>query len=244
MRALLAIAFLLAAAPASAASFFSADRSVRAHIDDGEIPGATQESSFLDQLGDFVEAREVSVEHDGVGGYSNQARAEHQSNIGGVGVSLFAFVQGTGTSESGGPDSAGETRLEVDIVLDESESFSLTGDYELELGNGEVALEVQLLGGGVSFVSASNEDLFQDSGTLNFVGTIEPGTYTLAIRLFALGQNFAAGSNLSGGSVRLQNFNLTLAPIPEPGTAGLIAMGIVALGARRRATRATASPPG
>jgi hypothetical protein len=241
MRPLLALAFLLAAAPASAASFFSADRSVWAHIDDGQIPGATEEISILDQLGDFVETREVSVEHDVVGGYSNHARAEQQSNIGGVGISLFALVEGSGTSDGGGPDSAGETRLEVDIVLDESESFSLTGAFEIELGSGEVALEVELLGAGVQFVSASDEDLFQHSGTLDFVGTIEPGTYTLAIRLFALGHNL--GSN-AGGSVRLENFTLLLAPIPEPGTGGLIALGLVVLGARKHSTRIRASRPG
>ena len=150
MRILLALALVLAAAPAEAASFFSADRSVRAHIDDGAIPGATEEMSFLDQGGDFVETREVTVEHDGAGAYSNHARADQQSNIGGASVSFLGSVDASGTSESGGPDSSAETRLEVDIVLDQSEAFSLTGAFEIELGNGEVALEVSLSGAGVT----------------------------------------------------------------------------------------------
>lgn len=137
-----------------------------------------------------------------IGGYANHAQAEQQSLVGGVSVGFFGFVEGSGTSDGGGPDSIGETKLEVDIVLDVSESFTLEGEYALELGNGEVALEVQFAGGGVFFMSASDEDLFQHEGTLDYAGTLEPGTYRLAIRVYALGHNFAPGSNLGGGSAR------------------------------------------
>jgi hypothetical protein len=238
MRALLIALLLLTAGPASAASFFGSDRSVRAHVDDGQIPGATEEAVILDQLADFIEAREVFVQHDGAGAYSNQARAEQQSSIGGAVVSFFGSAAASGTSESGGPDSTGETRLEVDFTLDISESFTLHGDYDLELGNGEASLRVELLGGGVSFLSASGDDLFEDHGSLDYAGTLEPGNYTLTIHLLALGENRPLGSNLGGASVALQNFILILEPVsvPEPGTAALVALGLAAAASRRGRT--------
>lgn len=236
MRALPISVLLLAAGPAAAASFFGTDRSVRVHVDDGQIPGASDEATILDQLGEFFETREVLVEHDGVGAYTNDARAEQQSSIGGVAVSLFGRAEASGTSEGGGPDSTGETRLEVDFTLDVSESFTIGGDYDLELGNGEVSLRVELLGGGVSFQSASDEDGFEDHGALDFAGTLEPGSYTLLVRLFALGENRPPGSNLGGASVALENFLLLLEPVvvPEPGTATLVALGLVGVASRKR----------
>lgn len=245
MRALLISVLLLAPGPAEAASFFETDRSVRVHIDDGQAPGASDEATILDQLGEFFEKREVFVEHDGDGAYSNRARAGQQSSIGGVAVSLFGRVEASGIGEGGGPDSTGETRLEVDFTLDVSESFTIGGDYDLELGNGEVSLRVELLGGGVSFLSASEEDGFEDHGTLDYAGTLEPGSYTLLVRLFALGEDRPPGSDAGGASVALDSFILLLEPVvvPEPGTSTLVALGLVGLASRtRRALRVAGIP--
>lgn len=238
MRALLIAVLLLIADPAAAASFFGTARSVRAHIDDGQIPGASEEATILDQLGDFVETREVFIDHEGVGAYSNEARGEQQSSIGGVVVTFFGHAEASGISEGGGPDSTGETRLAVDFTLDVSESFAIRGDYDLELGNGEVSLRMELLGGGVSFLSASADDLFENHGALDFAGTLPPGNYTLTIYLFALGENRPLGSNLGGASVALQDFSLLLEPVtvPEPSTAPLVALGLVAVASRKRRT--------
>jgi hypothetical protein len=236
LRFLLITLLMLAAGPAAAASFFGSDRTVRAHVDDGQVPGATEEITTLDQGGDFVETREVSVQHDGAGAYSSHALAEQQSLIGGASVSFFGQVEASGTSEDGGPDSTAESRLEVDFTLDVSESFTIRGDYDLELGSGEVSLRVTLFGGGVSFLTASGDDLFEDHGALDYAGTLEPGNYTLTIELFALDENLPLGSDLGGASVELQNFILVLEPVnvPEPGTALLVALGLAALASRAR----------
>jgi PEP-CTERM motif len=235
---LILIALLSTTAPATAAQFFGTDRLVRVHIDDGAVPGATDEVRILDQQGDFVETREIFVDHDGAGAYSNHALAGQQSGIGGAAVTFIGSVDASGTSDAGGPDSTAETFLEVDFTLDVSESFTLRGDYDLVLGNGSVSLQVDLLGGGVSFVSASSDDLFEDHGALDYAGTLEPGNYTLAIRLFSLGENLPSGSNLGGGSVALRNFALLLEPVvvPEPGTALLVGLGLLAATARRNRT--------
>jgi hypothetical protein len=153
-----------------------------------------------------------------------------------VAVSFFGRAEASGTSEGGGPDSTGETRLEVDFTLAVSESFTIRGDYDLELGNGEVSLLVELLGGGVSFLAGSEADLFEDHGALDYAGTLPPGDYTLTIHLFALGENRPPGSNLGGASVALQNFSLLLEPVPEPGTALLIALGLLAVASRKSRT--------
>jgi hypothetical protein len=239
MRAILIAALLLAAHPAAAASFVGSDRSVRAHIADGQVPGVTEESILLDQLGDFVDEREAFVAHDGIDPYSNQARAEQQSGIGGTVVTFLGSAEASGTSAAGGPDSVAEARLLVGISLDVSESFTIGGEYDLELGNGEVSLRVELLGGGVSFLSSSTTDLFESHGTLAYAGTLEPGNYTFAIHLVARAENRALGSNLGGASVELRNLALILEPVnvPEPGTALLVALGLATGAAAPRAAR-------
>ena len=226
---------LLAAGPMNAASFQGADRLLRAHVDDGQVPGVTDETTILDQLGDLVDTREAFVEHDGVGAYSSHARADHQSGIGGAAVTLAAELAASGTSEDGGPNAIASTRLEVDFDLSISEAFTLFGEYDLELGDGEVSLQVQLLGGGVSFLSASSADLFEDHGVLAYSGTLEPGSYTLVVDLFALDENRGTGLDLGGASVSLRNLALLLEPVnvPEPGTALLFALGLVGVASRR-----------
>jgi hypothetical protein len=94
---------------------------------------------------------------------------------------------------------------------------------------------VTLFGGGVSFLTASGDDLFEDHGSLDYAGTLEPGNYTLTIELFALDENLPLDSDLGGASVALQNFILLLEPVnvPEPGTALLVALGLVLVTSRK-----------
>jgi hypothetical protein len=237
------VLLMLAAGPVEAATFQSTDRLIRVHVDDGQAPGVTDETTILDQLGDLVDTREASVLHEGAGAYASQARAEHQSSVGGAAVTFAAELAVSGTSEEGGPNAIASTRLEVDFDLSISESFTLSGEYDLELGDGEVSLQVQLLGGGVSFLSASGADLFEDHGLLAYSGTLEPGSYTFVVDLFALDENRVAGLDLGGASVSLRNLGLFLEPVnvPEPGTAPLVALGLAAVafnasgaGGRRR----------
>lgn len=241
MRTLLIAALLLTSAPASAATFFASDRLIRAQIDDGAAPGALDETQILDQFGDFIDAREVTVVHDGDGAYSNHARAEQQSAVGGAVVTFIGSAAASGTSDSGGPNSRAETSLRVDFTLDISEAFTLHGDYDMSLGNGSVSLAVNLSGGGVSFLSASSDDLFESGGSLDYAGTIEPGNYTLTISLVALDENLGAGSDLGGALVSLENFILVLEPVvvPEPGIALLVGLGLLAVTAHGKRTPRT-----
>jgi hypothetical protein len=239
LRPILIAALLLTAAPATAAQFNGTDRYVRVHVDDGAAPGADDEIRILDQQGDFNETREVTVDHPGPGAYSSNARADQGSGIGGAVVTFVGSADASGTSDDGGPNATAETFLRVDFSLSVSESFTLTGDYDLVLGNGSVSLAVNLAGGGVSFLSASSDDLFEDHGSLDYAGTIEPGDYSLTIQLIALDENLPTGSDPGAASVALRNFILVLEPVvvPEPGTALLVGLGLLATASRR--SRAT-----
>ena len=142
------------------------------------------------------------------------------SQTGGTGVQVNGFgnISVTG-GDNNQVDGAEVLTATVSLI---SGSSTYTGDYaDLSIGF------IRTFTGGVDSVAAESWDIITASGTQSFTG---PGNTTA---------NFAPSSFVSldpdGSTVNLQEFDVQISYIPEPSTALLGGLGLLALLRRRRA---------
>ena len=153
-----------------------------------------------------------------------------------VAPSLF---QATGSAEtfSDVGFSAGSSKFDVTFSLSTPTQVDLTGELVFEDDAFATIIFASVLSDSSSTLFEGEDDPFffdDQSGfpfemrqDLAFADLLDPGTYRL---LFDI--------DPSGGNGRGSfDFQLSLSPIPEPGTWALLAAGLLALGARRRTRR-------
>jgi hypothetical protein len=153
-------------------------------------------------------------------------------------ITLFpGFGSGTGTSD-----------LSLTFALDEPMPFELSASISGSTvvfpppdlgGMGGMSARIALLDGTGAVVaelarsSPHGSPPSQFDETELFSGILQPGTYTLRARAEGIA---AADQYFPGPESGFASFGLELSIVPEPAPAGLVALGLALLAARRKAS--------
>jgi hypothetical protein len=129
--------------------------------------------------------------------------------------------------------SSGDSRFEITFEVDVPLHFELLASIQgTGAGIGSASASVELLDGDAELLASLSRSVSNGSFDLSrtFTGLLDPGTYTLRARAFAgAGANRVVTRGFGDAS-----FGLALLVVPESATASLLAIGLLALAARRR----------